>query len=153
MAKTAVGLFKNTSAVDGVVQALEANGFPAKDIRVLSEPIDMPSSNALSTPRTDFEVALGEDLAAMGATEAHVAAYVAGVRSGGVIVFATAAGDKADAAVGIMNSHGATGIEEVSGEEVGLPGLTPDAQASNRDTSVMAGRSPSRTSGAQLFVW
>ena len=49
MAKTAVGLFKNTSAVDGVVQALEADGFLAKDIRVLREPIDMPISDASST--------------------------------------------------------------------------------------------------------
>ena len=89
----------------------------------------------------------------MGATEAHVAAYVAGVRSGGVIVFATAPGDKADAAVGIMNGHGATGIEEVSGEEAGLPGAEPSTQPSSPATSVLAGRSPSRTTGAQLFVW
>jgi len=153
MAKTAVGLFKDKSAADGVVRALQAAGFVAKDIRVLSEPLDMPTSDALSTPRTDFEVALGQDLAAMGASEAHVAGYVAEVRRGGVIVFATGPGDQADAAVAIMNSQGATGIEEVSGAEVSLPKASLGAGTPDREPTVLTGRSPSSAGGAQLFVW
>ncbi len=153
MAKTAVGLFKNSSAADGAVKALEAGGFSSKDIRVLSEPVDMATSNALSTPRTDFEVALGQDLKTMGASDAHIAAYVNGVRRGGIIVFATGPGDKADAAVGIMNSNGATGSEEVSGDDVKLPGASQSVGGPDRDTTVLTGRSPSPAGGAQLFVW
>jgi len=89
MAKTAVGLFKDSGAAHKAVRALESAGFAAGDIRVLSEPVDMPTGDALSTPGADFEVALGRDLAAMGASEAHITTYVRGVRSGGVIVFAT----------------------------------------------------------------
>src|SRR5664279_405613 len=111
MAKTAVGLFKDQGSVDSVVRALEADGFRAEDARVLSEPLDMPSSGVMSTPRVDFEVGLTRDLRAMGATDAHAAAYVERVRRGGVLVFATAPGDKADAAVAIMNRHRATGVE------------------------------------------
>jgi hypothetical protein len=153
MAKTAVGLFKNSSAAEAAVKALEAGGFSSDDIRVLSEPLDMPTSGALSTPRTDFEVALGRDLKAMGASDAHVAAYVAGVQSGGVIVFATAPGDKADSAVGIMNSNGAADVEDVTGEDVTLPSASQTVGASDRDTTVLTGRSPSPAGGAQLFVW
>lgn len=153
MAKTAVGLFTDKSAVERVVRALEAAGFPTKDIRVLSEPLDMPTSDALSTPRTDFEVELGRDLAAMRASAAHVAGYVAGVRRGGTIVFATAPGDKADAAVGIMNSQGAAEVEEVSGGDVSSPSASESAATPDRDTTVLTGRSPSPAGGAKLFVW
>ena len=153
MAKTAVGLFKNSSAADAAVKALEASGFSSNDIRVLSEPLDMPTSSPLSTPRTDFEVALGRDLKVMGASDAHVAAYVAGVQAGGVIVFATGQGDKADSAVGIMNNNGAAGIEEVSGDDVKLPSASQGVGAPDRDTTVLTGRSPSPAGGAQLFVW
>ncbi len=152
MAKTAVGLFKDSGAADAAVRALESAGFATGDIRVLSEPVDLPTSGALSTPRTDFEVELGRDLAAMGASEAHVAGYVAGVQRGGVIVFATGPGDKADAAVGIMNSSGAAGSEEVSAD-VALPGASQSVGSPDRDTTVLTGRSPSRAGGAQLFVW
>jgi len=152
MAKTAVGLFKDSGAAEKAVRALESAGFAAGDIRVLSEPFDMPTSDALSTPRTDFEVALGRDLAAMGASEAHIATYVAGVRSGGVIVFATGPGDKADAAVGILNSNGAAGSGEVGGD-VQLPGAARSVAAPDRDTTVLTGRSTSPAGGAQLFVW
>ena len=153
MAKTAVGLFKDQGSVDSVVRALEADGFRAEDVRVLSEPLDMPSSGVMSTPRVDFEVGLTRDLRAMGATDAHAAAYVAGVRRGGILVFATAAGDKADAAVGIMNGHGAVGVEEVGGGSPELPNADQGAAAPVRETSVLAGAAPSFGSGARLFVW
>ena len=151
MAKTAVGLFKNGSSIDDVVKALEADGFPAKDIRVLNEPVDMPASGVMGTPHTDFEVALARDLAAMGASEAHAAAYVAGLRRGGVMVFAT--GDNADAAVAILNRHGAVGVEEVAGQGTSLPGSGHSSAAPDRETSVLAGAAPSFGSGARLFVW
>ncbi len=152
MAKTAVGLFENRSSVDDVVRALKADRFGAKDVRVLSEPVDMGGGGAMSTPHTDFEVDLTRDLRAIGATEAHVKAYVEGVRRGGIMVFATGPGDKADAAVAIMNSHGAVEVDEVSGSDLQLPGAEQNA-APDLEASVLAGRTRSRGKGARLFVW
>jgi len=152
MAKTAVGLFENRSSADDVVRALEADGFQGNDIRVVSEPADMPSTGVMSTPHIDFEVALTRDLRAIGATDAHAAEYVAGVRRGGSIVFATGPGDKADAAVAIMNRHRAVEVDEVAGK-VRLPGTGQKDPAPDRETSVLAGASPSFGSGARLFVW
>jgi hypothetical protein len=58
MTKTAVGLFENSGLVDGVVRDLESNGILSKDIRVVSEPLEIAGGGVLSTPRTDFEVDL-----------------------------------------------------------------------------------------------
>src|SRR5271165_6519672 len=69
MKKTAVGLFENPGSVDQVVRDLEASGFPPSDIRVLSEPRDLPGSGPTSIPRTDFEVDLTRELTTMGAAE------------------------------------------------------------------------------------
>ncbi len=153
MAKTAVGLFKDNSVVAAVVKALESGGFPGKDIRVVGEPLDLPTSGALSIPRTDFEIILGKDLAAMGVSDAHVAGYVDAVRQGEFLVLATGDGDKADGALAIMNANGATGVEEVAGGSAGLPSPEHAPAVPLRDKSMMTGRSVSRTSGAQLFVW
>lgn len=153
MGKTAVGLFESRGSVDGVVRALAVEGFLSNDVRVLSEPLDMPSTGALSTPHTDFEVALTRDLMAMGATEAHAEAYVEGVRRGEILVFATAPSDKADAAVAIMNRHGAVGVDEVSGEQSSLPGTGPKDAPPDREPSVLSGRASSTGRGARLFVW
>ena len=62
MARTAVGLFENPGAVDNVVRDLEASGFSRADVRVLGEPRDMPGSEPMSIPRTDFEVDLTREL-------------------------------------------------------------------------------------------
>ena len=153
MAKTAVGLFENTNSVDDVVRELEASGFPRKDLRVLGEPREMAGSGVLSTPHTDFEVGLIRDLRAFGANEAHAEAYVQGVRRGGVMVFATGSGAKADNAAAIMNQHCAVEIEEVGGSQPYLPGTANDEIAQNRDVSSQAGRVRTSGSGARLFVW
>jgi hypothetical protein len=50
MARTAVGLFENPGSVEEVVRDLVACGFPQSDVRVLSEPRDMPGSRATSLP-------------------------------------------------------------------------------------------------------
>jgi hypothetical protein len=80
MTKTAIGLFENSGSVDDVVRELEASGFSRNEVRVLSEPRDMGSSTVMSTPRTDFEVALTRDLTSFGVAEADAEAYVRGVR-------------------------------------------------------------------------
>jgi hypothetical protein len=153
MARTAVGLFENSGSVDAVVRELEAGGFPAKDVRVLSEAWDMADSGLLSIPHTDFEVGLMRELSGMGAVEVDVASYIDGVRRGGVMVFATGSGERADAAVAIMNRHRATEVEELYASEPHLSSPSEDSSAASRDSAVAAGRFRSPGAGARLFVW
>ena len=126
MAKTAVGLFENPGSVDEVVRELKASGIPQKDGRVLGEPREMAGGGVMSTPHTDFEVDLIRDLKAIGAAEADAEAYVRGVRRGGVMIFASGSGEKADAAAKIMNQHCAVEIEELSASQLHLPGTDHD---------------------------
>jgi hypothetical protein len=153
MAKTAVGLFENPGSVDKVVRDLEASGFPRGDVRVLGEPREMAGSGVMSIPHTDFEVGLIRDLMAFGVVKADAEDYVQGVRRGGVMVFATASGDKAEAATDIMNRHGAVEIEKISASRPELPNADPGQATPIRDISVQTGRSRSPGSGARLFVW
>ena len=153
MAKTAVGLFENPGSVDEAVRDLEANGFPRNDVRVLGEPREMAGSGAMSIPHTDFEVGLIHDLTAFGVVKADAEDYVQGVRRGGVIVFATGSGDKAEAATEIMNRHGAVEIEEISASRPELPSADHGEAPPDRDPSVQTGRFRSRGGGARLFVW
>ena len=153
MKRTAVGLFENPGLVDEIVRDLEASGFPWKDVRVLGEPREMAGSGVMSTPRTDFEVGLIRDLTAFGVVEADAEAYVQGVRRGGVMVFATSSGEKADAAAEIMNRHGAVEIEEISASRPELPNADPGRVTPARDISIQTGRFRSPGSGARLFVW
>jgi hypothetical protein len=153
MRKTAVGLFENSGAVDGIVLDLEANGFAREDIQVLDEPVEMPGAGFLSTPHYDFEVKLTRDLAAFGIIEADANAYVQGLRHGGSLIFATSPGDKADAAAEIMNRHGALDLEEIKASAPQLPNAEDDDAVPVRSGSVEAGRFRSSGTGARLFVW
>jgi hypothetical protein len=153
VAKTAVGLFENSGLVDGVVRDLTAKGFLQSEIRVLGEPIEMPGSGVMSTPHTDFEVGLVRDLTAFGIVEADAEAYVQGVRRGGVMVFATGLGTKADKAAEIMNCHGAVEIEKISAPRPQLPNAEIGEETSVGDPPTQTGRVRSPGSGARLFVW
>ncbi len=153
MAKTAVGLFENSKPVDAVVRDLETGGFPAHDIRVLSEPVDMAGSGLMSTPHTDFEVGLLQELRAIGATEADTEAYVQGVRRGGVMIFATGSGNQTTTATEIMNRHHAIEIEKLNASEVNLPGTEGEETGPDHNDSVQTGRTRSSGDGARLFVW
>jgi hypothetical protein len=153
MSRTAVGLFENPSSVDEVVRDLEASGFPRNDVRVLSEPREMAGGGLLSTPHTDFEVGLIRDLTAFGVIEADAEAYVQGVRRGGLMVFATSSGEKADAATEIMNRHGAAEMEEISASRPNLPNADAGEVTPIHNISTQTGRSRSPGSGARLFVW
>ncbi len=153
MAKTAVGLFENSALADEVVRDLAASGFPKNDVRVLGEPREMAGSGLMSTPHTDFEVGLMRDLTAFGVLEADAENYVQGVRRGGVMVFATGAGDKAHAATEIMNCHGAVEIEQISASRPELLNGDQGEVSLDREPSVQIGRIRSPGSGARLFVW
>jgi hypothetical protein len=153
MAKTAVGLFESSELADEVVRDLEATGFLRKDIRILKEPLEMAGSGVMSTPHTDFEVGLTRDLAAFGVLEADAEDYVQGVRRGGVMVFATGSGDKAQAATEIMNRRGAVALEEISASRPQLPISEQGEATPVHVPSVQIGRVRSPGSGARMFVW
>jgi hypothetical protein len=153
MARTAVGLFENSGLADEVVRDLDASGFPKNNIRVLGEPREMAGSGLMSTPHTDFEVELTRDLTGFGVPEADAEDYVQGVRRGGVMVFATGSGDKADAATEIMNRHGAVEVEKISASRPGLPSADSGEALPGREQTVQIGRDRSSGSGARLFVW
>ncbi|MGA7293836.1 MAG: hypothetical protein WBW53_00640 [Terriglobales bacterium] len=153
MAKTAVALFENSDLADQVVRDLEATGFPKNDVRVLGEPREMAGGGLMSTPHTDFEVELTRDLTAFGVIEADADAYVQGVRRGGVMVFATGSGDKAEAATEIMNRHGAVELEEISASRPELPTSDQGDATPLHALSVQIGRVRSPGSGARMFVW
>jgi hypothetical protein len=153
MANTAVGLFESSGSANEVVRDLEASGFPKNDVRVLGEPREMAGSGLMSTPRTDFEVGLVRDLTAFGVIEADAENYVRGVRRGGVMVFATGSGDKAQTATEIMNRHGAVEIEKIRASRPELSSADSGEVLPGREQSVQIGRDRSSGSGARLFVW
>ena len=153
MAKTALGLFANQAMATEVAQEITALGFAAKEVRVLSEPRDMPVTTVLSTPGTDFTLALCRDLRQIGATEAETEAYVQGVRKGGPLVFATGSGTQVDTAAEMMNRHKAIRVEELSGLEPDLPNVVPGSTACTHDDSTLGGRPGSCGDGARIFVW
>lgn len=93
------------------------------------------------------------DLTAFGIVAADAEDYVQGVRRGGVIVFATASGDKAQTATEIMNRHGAVEIEKISASRPELPSADHGEEPLVHDPSVQTGRLRSPGSGARLFVW
>jgi len=117
MPKTAVGLFKNPAPMEDVVREIEGLGFPRLEVRTLAEPASFGLAGVMSFPRLDFEVLLKRELARIGASESEVQAYVRGVEKGGALVLATGPDRNVEAAVQVMNDHGAVGIEQSSGPE------------------------------------
>lgn len=158
---TAVGLFDNRGVADQVVHDLDASGFPRKQIRILTEPMDMAVAEVTSIPHTDFEVGLDRELKAMGASELEAAAYVQQVRRGAALVFAPGSHEEVDGAAGIMNRHGAIKVEELIGREpaasrtvgAGLP-LRHDANLPPaHEMSTQTGRLRQSGDGVRMFVW
>jgi hypothetical protein len=160
MSKTAVGLFENQGIADQVVHDLDAAAFPRNEIRLLRESLGMAVSGVTSIPRTDFEVGLGRELEAMGASEGEANAYVQEVRRGGVLVFATGSIEEVDSAAAIMNRHGAIKVEELVGREPGNGRITggslPFSRGANTlpvHDSTQTGRIRQSGDGVRLFVW
>ena len=114
MSRTAVGLFENPMVAEQVVHDLEVSGFPRNNVRVLKEPMDMPVTGVMSTPRTDFQVELNRDLRKIGANEQEAKAYVEEVRRGGVLVFASGPDEKIEAAADVA----VTKIEDKARETI-----------------------------------
>ena len=153
MSKTAVGLFENPGVADQVVRDLEASGFPEKDVRILSESLDMPGSGVMGIPNIDFEVSLNRDLRKIGASGPEAEAYVKGVRRGGVLVFASGSNERIDTAAEIMNRHSPIDVEELTGGELDLPSTTGENVTPTQTRSVQTGRVRQSGGGARVFAW
>ena len=153
MPKTAVGMFENSGLADQVVRDLEASGFPEKDVRILSESLDMPGSGVMGIPNIDFEVSLNRDLRKIGASGPEAEAYVKGVRRGGVLVFASGSNERIDAAAEIMNRHSPIDVEELTGGELDLPSTTGENVTPTQTRSVQTGRVRQSGGGARVFAW
>ena len=154
MSKTTVGLFTSSSVADQVVRALRAASFAEKEIRLIREPLGMPLADAASTPAIHFRVSVEKDLVAMGATVAEANAYGRGLGRGGVIVCASGPDTLADAAIAIMNRHGAVDVEEFAGTEPISIGMTAGSIPPTTGDSSQVGRiRQSDGGGARVFVW
>ena len=153
MTRTALGLFQNQATATEVAQEIKALGFASEEVRVLYEPLDMPVTTVLSTPGTDFSLALCRDLHQIGATEAETEAYLQGVRKGGALVFATGSGAQVDSAAEVMNRHKAIRVDELIGLESNLPNVAPGSTARPYHDSTLSGRTGSLGDGARIFTW
>jgi hypothetical protein len=152
MPKTAVGLFENRALVEDVVVAIEALGFPRNEVRTLKEPITFDVPGVMSFPRLDFEVDLARELTRMGAGQTVTSAYVEGLRRGGALVFATGSDENVDAAIRMMNQHGAVETDQTTGPSPQLPQAFHGNMTPMVDSPVVAGRIR-QSGGACCFVW
>ena len=153
MAETAVGLFEHHGAADAVVDALHANGIPSNGIRTLSKPSAMPVDSATSTPAVDFAAALAQDLSSMGATDRECETYLAGVRRGNVLVFATGSHAQAETAISVMNSYEPIEVEEFAGAVPALAGAHGKETAPHDTISFSSDQARAKTEGARIFSW
>jgi hypothetical protein len=152
MPKTVVGLFENARLVENAVTEIEALGFPVQEVRTMTEPASFEVTGVMSFPRVDFEVDLGRELTRIGATIPETRAYIAGLRRGGALAFATGSDEKVAAAGNIMNRHGAVEVEELIGSEPRLPDPAGQNMTPLVDSPVLTGR-VRQSGGASVFVW
>lgn len=152
MAATAVGLFANANVAESVREALRTNGIPAEGIRILSIPSSAAVGSSTSTPEIDFVAGLSRDLRSMGAVDSEIDAYLAGVKQGKVLVFATGTLAQADAASAVMNSYGPIEMEEFATTGTGLPSVRA-GEVAPHDITSKTDRKQAKSEGARLFSW
>jgi len=152
MPETAVGLFEQSTSADAVVVALRQSGIPSSGIRVVTRPMSMPVNSATSTPSVDFAAGLAEDLSCMGATKQDCEAYLAGLRSGNTMIFATGTQAQADTAVGIMNTYNPVEVQEYAGAVPSLP-AAHYGDAGEPNISSKVDHSREKSEGARVFSW
>lgn len=153
MAKTAVGLFSTVALAEKIADELETSGFSRDEIRIVTEPLDMPMPSVLSTPGTAFLEDLSRELLDIGATEKEAEVYVQEVRGGASLLLATGSDDNVEAAVAIMNRANAEDVEKLQGMEPAIPSELERNVISTRAESVMTGRTRQSGSGARIFTW
>jgi hypothetical protein len=166
MQETAVGLFDNAGVADSVVDSLRAHGIPSNGIRVIS------STNG--TKSDGFGAGFATELSAMGVSEYEKEAYLAGLRRGNVLVFATGSRQQAAEALTIMNEFAALEIDAFATAGVGKTGAGKAAVTGTGDLgtinpepklpespvtigehehSYTSHASRSKTEGARVFTW
>jgi hypothetical protein len=133
MAKTAVGLFKDSATGDTAVAHLLESGFSRDEIRLVRR------SDFEGTPSPETDI-----LKIGGLPHEHAGRYWEAVRGGRVLVAVTAGGDAADRAVGIMDRDGAIDLEERTAQPVESSGAR---FASSADPGLYP-----RRPAAQLFT-
>jgi hypothetical protein len=152
MTATAVGLFTDASVAESVAKALRAIAVPPRGIRIISSPANAAADGVSSTPKNDFVANLSRDLHSMGAVDHEIDAYLAGVRRGNVLVFATGTLAQADAASAVMNTYEPIEVEEFTNTATS-PKSSRAAEAGAHDFNSSAERKRVRHDGARLFSW
>jgi hypothetical protein len=107
MAKTAIGLFKDSATADKVVAHLLKSGFSRDGVRLVRR----PDFDGTPGPETDI-------LRIGGLPQERAGRYWEAVRYGRVLVAITSGGETADRAVGIMDQDGVIDIEERTAKPV-----------------------------------
>ena len=154
MTETSVGLFERTEVANSVADALRAHGFPPNGIRIVSKPVDMPVQSPTSTPAVDFAARIAEDLRSMGATDSESHAYLAGVRRGNALVFATGSHSQAETAIGVMNAYHPVVLDEFAGAAPpAAPGIQGKEIEPHDPISLKSGQARAKTEGARVFSW
>lgn len=172
MSETAVGLFEDEVVAEAVVDSLRAHGFPSGGIRVVAAPstasaASLGSETGINTGfnNGNFATSVGKDLRAMGVTEYESNAYLAGLRRGNVLIYATGSKSQANQAVIVMNEYSALEIEEFATvgarvEKTDLGTINPESRLPESNLTVGAHEksytshsSRSKTEGARVFAW
>lgn len=158
MAHTVVGLFSTRKVVDEVAHEIEAAGLPKGEIRTISEPLDMPMSNVLSTPGMDFLDSVFCELEDIGAKRNEADLYIQQLRQGKVLLLVTGTSEQIAIVSGIMNHHGAEDVESLNGSEPRIPihvGRKPfRSEVDSYETGGMqTGGTHVSGGGARIFIW
>ena len=172
MSETAVGLFEDEVVAEAVVDSLRAHGFPSGGIRVVAAPKSASAASLGSETGINagfnggnFAAGVTKDLRAMGVTEYESNAYLAGLRRGNVLVYATGSKSQANQAVIVMNEYSALEIEEFATvgarvEKTDLGTINPESRLPESNLTVGAHEksytshsSRSKTEGARVFAW
>lgn len=153
MAETAVGLFEHHGTAEAVVDALRANGLPSNGIRTLSKPAALPVDSSTSKPSVDFAAALARDLRAMGASQFECDSYLAGVRRGNVLIFASGSRAQADTAMSVMNAYDPIEMEEFA-DAAPSAAAVGQGEVGARESNVLKTEEERvRSEGARIFSW
>jgi hypothetical protein len=107
MAKTAIGLFKDSPTAEMVVAHLLKSGFARDEVRLVRR------SGFDGTPGPETDI-----LKIGGLPQEHAGPYWEAVRGGRVLVAVTSEGNTADRAVGIMDQDGAIDVDERTAKQV-----------------------------------
>jgi len=172
MSETAVGLFEDEVVAEAVVDSLRAHGFPSGGIRVVAAPKSASAASLGSETGINagfnggnFAAGVTKDLRAMGVTEYESNAYLAGLRRGNVLVYATGSKSQANQAVIVMNEYSALEIEEFATvgarvEKTDLGTINPESRLPESNLTVGAHEksytshsSRSKSEGARVFAW